>query len=80
MLKVEFHDINRIPDGKYKFAVVMARTGEGWLFVRHKDRSTWEIPGGHREKNETVGRRPSASCMRRRAPRQGCWRPCAPTA
>lgn len=55
MLKVEFHPVNKIPDGKFQFAVVMARQGDGWLFVRHKERTTWEIPGGHREKNETVG-------------------------
>jgi 8-oxo-dGTP diphosphatase len=55
MLEVTFHQVNKIPDGKYQFAVVMARQGDAWLFVRHKERTTWEIPGGHREKNETIG-------------------------
>lgn len=54
MLKVQFHPIKEIPDEKLKFAVIMARTGCGWLFVRHKERQTWEIPGGHREDGEII--------------------------
>jgi 8-oxo-dGTP diphosphatase len=55
MIKVELHPFKEIPDGRLAFAVVMARTASGWLFVRHRDRQTWEIPGGHRERGETVG-------------------------
>ncbi|APH04935.1 NUDIX hydrolase [Bacillus weihaiensis] len=25
-----------------------------WVYVRNKERSTWEIPGGHREQGETI--------------------------
>lgn len=25
-----------------------------WVFCRHKDRDTYEIPGGHRESGETI--------------------------
>ncbi|WP_333638137.1 NUDIX hydrolase [Tissierella praeacuta] len=54
MLKVNFHDLNTVEDTKLKFAVIMARYNEKWIFVRHKDRLTWEIPGGHREENEDI--------------------------
>ncbi|MDR7856726.1 NUDIX domain-containing protein [Tissierella sp.] len=54
MLTVCFHDLNTIEDNKLKFAVIMARYEGKWIFVRHKERLTWEIPGGHRETNEDI--------------------------
>jgi 8-oxo-dGTP pyrophosphatase MutT (NUDIX family) len=36
-----------------KYAVIAARFDGKWIFCRHKDRSTWEIPGGHIEPGET---------------------------
>ena len=35
-----------------KYAVVAARYNGKWIFCRHKERSTWEIPGGHIEPGE----------------------------
>ncbi len=54
MLEVSFYKIGAIEDIQLKFAVIMARYKEKWIFVRHKKRSTWEIPGGHREENEDI--------------------------
>lgn len=36
-----------------KYAVVVAQYQGKWVFCRHKDRFTWEIPGGHLEPGET---------------------------
>ena len=36
------------------YAVIAARYGSGWLFVRHRERATWELPGGHWEQGETI--------------------------
>lgn len=41
-------------DEKLKFAVIAARCEDKWVFCRHKQRSTWEIPGGHREPGESI--------------------------
>lgn len=54
MITVNFHDLNTIEDDKLQFAVIMARYQGKWIFVRHKERMTWEIPGGHRENNEDI--------------------------
>lgn len=54
MMKVNFYKFNEIDDSKLKFAVIMARYNNQWIFVKHKERDTWEIPGGHREENETI--------------------------
>ena len=54
MITVNFLNLNTVEDSKLKFAVIMARYKEKWVFVKHNLRSTWEIPGGHREKNEDM--------------------------
>lgn len=51
---VEFHEIEEVADHVLKFAVIMAQYEEEWLFVRHEDRKTWEIPGGKREPEELI--------------------------
>ena len=37
-----------------KFAVILSRTQGKWVFCKHKERITYEIPGGHREAGETI--------------------------
>lgn len=54
MLKVNFYDINEVLDEKLKFAVIVSKYNGKWVFVKHKERNTWEIPGGHREENEEI--------------------------
>lgn len=54
MLKINFYNLNEIEESKLTFVVMMARYRDKWVFVRHKQRNTWEIPGGHIEKNEKV--------------------------
>ena len=51
-MTVKFFDT--ADDALLKFADIMARYGDGWLFCRHKQRTTWEIPGGHRESGEDI--------------------------
>ncbi len=41
-------------DELLKFAVIIARTEGKWIFCKHKERNTWEIPGGHREPGESI--------------------------
>lgn len=55
MTEVKFYDRNGVDDSTLRFAVVAARYDGGWLFSRHRLRSTWELPGGHREPGESVG-------------------------
>ena len=54
MLKVNFYELNTIEDDKLLFAVIMAKYKGKWIYVQHKERNTWEIPGGHREINENI--------------------------
>ena len=52
MLEVRFYD--KIEDSQLDFSVIIARTGEKWVFCKHKERDTYEVPGGHREAGETI--------------------------
>jgi 8-oxo-dGTP diphosphatase len=53
MVKVEFYDPEYIPHGKLTYSVITARFRGSWILVRHRQRQTFEIPGGHIEDNET---------------------------
>ena len=52
MVDVKFYD--KAEDSLLKFAVIVARTEGKWIFCKHRQRDTYEIPGGHREENETL--------------------------
>lgn len=43
-----------IDDKQLKFAVIAARYKNKWIFCKHKQRDTYEIPGDHRENGETI--------------------------
>lgn len=52
MLEVKFYD--QVADELLKFAVIISKTKDKWVFCKHKERDTYEIPGGHREEDETI--------------------------
>ena len=52
MIEVKFYD--QVSDELLKFAVIISKTNGSWVFCKHKERDTYEIPGGHRENNETI--------------------------
>ncbi len=52
MVTVKFFQKDEVADEKLKFSVIVSRYQGKWIFSRHKKRSTWEIPGGHRENGE----------------------------
>ncbi len=52
MLEVKFYE--KAEDSLLKFAVILSKADGKWVFCKHKDRQTWEVPGGHREAGETI--------------------------
>lgn len=53
-MKVDFYTIGTVHDHELKFAVISAVYENKWVYVRHNERKTWEIPGGHRETGESI--------------------------
>ena len=52
MLEVNFYD--EVDDSLLKFAVIISKADGKWVFCKHKERDTYEIPGGHREEGELI--------------------------
>lgn len=52
MVEVKFYD--EIDDSLLKFAVIIAKTNNKWVFCKHRKRNTYEVPGGHREDGESI--------------------------
>lgn len=52
MLKVNFYD--SVEDRLLKFAVIVSCYNHQWVFCKHKQRNTYEVPGGHREVREDI--------------------------
>ena len=59
-MTISFHESGDVPDANLTYVAIAAQTGGKWIFCRHKDRESWEIPGGHIEPEET----PLAAAMR----------------
>lgn len=52
MANVKFYD--KIDEEKSEFAVVISKMNGKWVLCKHKDRTTLEFPGGHREVGESI--------------------------
>lgn len=52
MVEVNFYD--NVNDSLLKFAVIITKTDGKWVFCKHRERDTFEVPGGHRENGETI--------------------------
>ncbi|MBO5088221.1 MAG: NUDIX domain-containing protein [Lachnospiraceae bacterium] len=52
MMEVKFYEI--IDDSLLRFAVIISKSCGKWVFCKHKERNTYEVPGGHREENESI--------------------------
>ena len=51
-MKVNFYE--NVDDKLLKFAVIISKHNGKWVFCKHKERDTYEIPGGHREPGESI--------------------------
>lgn len=52
MIEIKFYD--EVEDSLLRFAVIIAKAKGKWIFCKHKERDTYELPGGHRETGESI--------------------------
>lgn len=50
-MKINIHEMKK---RAHKFVVIVSKMNDELMMVRHKDRQTYEIPGGHVEEGETL--------------------------
>lgn len=53
-MPITFYNPDEVDDRLFFAAVIAARYDGKWIFCRHKERTTWELPGGHREPVEAI--------------------------
>ncbi len=64
-MEIEFYEKNIIDNNKLLYAIIVARYKGKWIFVKHKERDTWEIPAGHREVDEDINYTAEESCLKK---------------
>lgn len=52
MIQTKFYD--SVDDHLLAFAVIVARHNGKWVLCKHRERDTYEWPGGHRELGESI--------------------------
>ena len=52
MFTVTFNEVGEVDESLYTRVVCVSRYNGQWVYCRHKERDTWEIPGGHIEPGE----------------------------
>ncbi|MBD5526073.1 MAG: NUDIX domain-containing protein [Lachnospiraceae bacterium] len=52
MAEIRFYDT--VDDKLLKFAVIITEYEGRWVFCKHRERETLEVPGGHREEGEAI--------------------------
>lgn len=52
-MKITFEDFAQ-DNPLFRYAVIVCRCRGKWVYARHKERNTWEIPGGRREPGEQI--------------------------
>ncbi len=58
--KIHQFPVESVQDSSIGWAVVVTRYKNRWIFVKHKNRDTFEVPGGTRDRNEST-----VDCARR---------------
>lgn len=51
-MKVKFYET--VDDNLLRFAVIISKIDNKWIFCKHKKRDSFELPGGHREIGESI--------------------------
>jgi 8-oxo-dGTP diphosphatase len=49
---INFHELDKKVD--LQFSVIVTKDQKGFVYVKHQNRNTWEIPGGHIEAGESA--------------------------
>jgi len=52
-LKIEFYSEDEISERLIKYVTLLTFQEGKMVLVRHRERETWEFPGGHKEANES---------------------------
>ena len=72
MVEVNFYE--KVEDSLLEFAVIISKSKGKWVFCKHKERDTYEVPGGHREPNEPILETAKRELMEETGYGEGEWK------
>lgn len=52
--KISYFPAGTIPTADLTYVIIGTREKDKWIFVRHKARTSWELPAGHIEEGENA--------------------------
>lgn len=52
-MDIKFYKLGEIEESLLDFAVIVSSYNDKWIYCKHKERDTWEIPGGRIEAGES---------------------------
>jgi 8-oxo-dGTP diphosphatase len=55
-MEVHFFQLDCVKDESLRYAVIVSQFKGEWILVRHKKRTTWEIPSGKRDPFEQINK------------------------
>lgn len=53
-METKIYDLGIVKDEDLKFVVIVSKFNDKYVFAKHKERGTFEVPGGHIELNESI--------------------------
>lgn len=53
-METKIYDLGIVKEEDLKFVVIVSKFKDKYVFAKHKERTTLEVPGGHRELNESI--------------------------
>lgn len=53
MKEIIFYELGTVEENLIKRVVIVSKYNNKWIYCKHKERNTWEIPGGHVEEGES---------------------------
>lgn len=53
-MEIKTYELDEIADELLIIAMIVTKCNQKNVYVRHRERKTYEIPGGHRELNESI--------------------------
>ena len=54
MIRTRILPAHSLDEASLTYVVIAAREKGKWVFVRHRERSSWEMPAGHIERGESA--------------------------
>ena len=63
MVEVRFYDT--VNDELLKFAVIISQSNGKWVFCKHKERDTYEVPGGIEKMVRIFLKQPNENYMKK---------------